>query len=62
MMSKMQLLVVAVLIVVCINQSAPVWPSQFTIDFAETATLVTKGSTKGTIYYDAKNNRQVVYR
>ena len=45
-----------------LTQSPPNWPSQFTIDFNETAQIVTKGTTKGTLWYDAPNNRETIYR
>ena len=42
-----------------LTQKPPVWPSQFEITFAE-STLT--GKTTGSIYYDAKNNQEVVQR
>lgn len=40
-----------------ITQTPPVHPPQFTLDFTETAKLITQGTTKGSIYYDQPNNR-----
>lgn len=59
----MKYLLLSVLVVLSLTQTAPpVWPPQFTLSFDETAKLVTTGTTKGTIYYDAPNNREVVER
>lgn len=57
-------LILLILTLGCIvnSQTPPALPSQFQIDFNETAKLITSGTTKGTIYYDFKNNRQVVTR
>jgi hypothetical protein len=49
-------------IAIIYTQNPPVWPSQFQMDFNETASLVATGKTTGTIYFDFKNNRQVVTR
>jgi hypothetical protein len=43
--------------VAAFSQSPPIHPEQFQLDFEETAKLITSGTTKGSIYYDAKNNR-----
>jgi hypothetical protein len=45
------------LIALTFTQTPPTHPEQFQMDFDETAKLFTSGTTKGTIYYDAKNNR-----
>lgn len=54
---KYLLLSLALLVLSSYSQSPPVWPNQFTLGFDETAKLITTGTTKGTIYYDALNNR-----
>lgn len=43
-------------------QNIPVLPNEFQLDFNQTASFVGKGQTKGTIYLDFTNNRQVVTR
>ena len=55
-------MVVVALFCLAQTQSPPIWPDQFTVDFYEVALLITKGTTRGTIYYDAKNNREVITR
>lgn len=42
------------------DQTPPVWPNEFTMDFNETAKMFISGKTTGTWYYDAANNRQVI--
>lgn len=58
----MKYLIFLAFAVIALTQSPPVLPPQFTLAFNETAKLLTTGTTKGTIYYDAPNNRQVVER
>lgn len=61
-MRYQKILLVLSLIALTFTQTPPTHPEQFQMDFDETAKLFTSGTTKGTIYYDAKNNRQVVTR
>ena len=58
----MKNLLLLALFAIAFTQTPPVLPPQFTIDFNETAKLLTTGTTKGTIYYDASNNREAVIR
>lgn len=58
----MKYLLFLALLVLAFTQTPPVLPPQWTLDFNETAKLLTSGTTKGTIYYDAPNNRQAVAR
>lgn len=45
------------------NQPAdPVWPLQFVQDFTEVTKILTSNTMKGTMYYDAANNRERVDR
>lgn len=44
------------------TQTPPIFPEQYQLDFDETAKFISSGTTKGTIYYDSKNNRQVITR
>ena len=45
-----------------ITETPPHWPSQFTIDFNETSSVLNKGSTNGTLWYDTPNNRETIFR
>lgn len=58
------LLILAALTQICVvlAQTPPILPPQFTLEFTETAKLITTGTTKGTIYYDQTHNREVVAR
>lgn len=38
--------------------SAPIWPNNFSIEFVEKTSVIHSGSTNGTLYYDAANNRE----
>lgn len=58
----MQYPLLLVLLGLALAQTPPVHPPQFTLEFNETAKLLTTGTTRGAIYYDAPNNRQVVWR
>lgn len=43
-------------------QSPPVFPEQYQVDFDETAKFLTSGTTRGTIYFDSTNNRELITR
>ena len=51
-----------ILFAFALTQDPPVWPSQFSMWFDETAKIITTGNTKGVIYYDEPSNKQAVER
>ena len=55
-------LLILALSTLAISQSPPVFPEQYRVDFDESAKFITSGNTTGTIYFDSKNNRQVITR
>jgi hypothetical protein len=56
------ILLVLALAYAALTQTPPVFPEQYQVDFNETAKIITTGTTKGTIYFDSKNNREVITR
>lgn len=51
------------LTVVVLCQKPPVFPDQYELDFSEHASVgPLSGDTKGKIYFDAKNNRELITR
>lgn len=56
------ILLILAFAVLAATQTPPVFPEQYQVDFDETAKFLSSGTTKGTIYYDSKNNRQVITR
>ena len=62
----MRAIVILVTLVLTVNvvhtQNIPLWPSQFQVEFNETASFVGTGQTKGIFYYDYVNNKQFMSR
>ena len=56
------ILLILALAALAATQTPPVFPEQYQVDFDETAKFLSSGTTKGTIYFDSKNNRQVITR
>ena len=53
----------AFLIIAVISLDPPIFPEKYEVKFNETAKIgPSSGSTKGAIYYDATNNREVITR
>jgi hypothetical protein len=61
-MSYIKILLVLAFCGLALSQTPPVFPDQYQIDFDETAKFLTTGTTKGTIYFDSKNNRELITR
>jgi hypothetical protein len=61
----MRILLFVVLTVLVLAKSPPVFPNQYTLEFNETAKIITSrhtGNTTGVIYFDATNNRETITR
>lgn len=58
----MKILFVLLCFVLALSQTPPTFPPQYTLYFDETAKLITTGTTKGVIYFDAPSGRQVIER
>lgn len=56
------MIILLALILIANSQTPPVWPDQFEIDFNETTKVITSFSTKGRIYFDWTNKRELVSR
>jgi hypothetical protein len=58
----LNLIFVTILVTICMCQTPPVWPNQFEIEFNETTKELATSTTKGKIYFDSINQKELVTR